>query len=237
MSESTHESAPGGSAFAQLGNLFVAPSQALDYALEHAKMWWLPFAIVLGLQLILGIWIAVTINIDVLHAMMAQAMAQTNPEQAQQTMEVLSQHGRGFFMLMSIVGVIVLGIGEVIFALYLFLADKLFSAANRGFGKWFSFTAWTWLPLAIAIIISGIVWALSSHATGMPTDPTSLNALLFHLESGDFGFSAARFSILQFWIIGLVAFGLKRWCGHSWGKATVIALVPYIVYYGLQLLI
>ncbi len=238
MTEPTDEAAPrpaGGSALAQLGNLFVAPAQALDYAHDHAGKWWLPFAIVLGLQLILGIWIAATINIQVVHAMMLQALAQSHSEHAAQAAKVISQHGRGFMMIGIVTGVIFIGIGELIFALYLFLADKLFSAANRSYGKWFSFTAWTWLPLAIAIIIGMIVWALSSHASGMPQDPTSLNALIFHFKPTDrHPYSAAQFSLLELWIIGLVAYGLKRWCGHSTAKAIVIAVIPFVVFYAIK---
>lgn len=237
MDDTDTRPARADSPVAQLGNLFVAPSQALDYAHERARMWWLPFAIVLGLQLLLGIWVAATINIQVVQQMMIQAVAQSNPQQAQRTIEMIQGHGRGFLMIGVVSGVIALGVGEVLVALYLFLTDKLFSPANRGFGKWFSFTAWTWLPLAIAIIIAGIVWGLSSHATGIPADPTSLNALIFHLEPGNFGHAAAQFSILEFWIIALIAFGLKRWCGHSWARALTIALIPYIVFYAIRLFV
>ncbi|MGH8160836.1 MAG: YIP1 family protein [Gammaproteobacteria bacterium] len=224
-----------GGALVQLGNLFAAPSQALDYAHEHAQMWWLPFVIVLGLELILGIWVAATINIQVVHAMMLQALAQSHSAHAAQAAQMISHHGRGFMMIGVVTGVVLLGIGELIFALYLFLADKLFSAANRSYGKWFSFTAWTWLPLAIAVIVGMIVWALSSHATGMPSDPTSLNALIFHFKPTDRHlYGAAQFSLLEFWIIGLVAYGLKRWCGHSTAKAIAIALIPFIVYYAIK---
>ncbi|MGH8274696.1 MAG: YIP1 family protein [Gammaproteobacteria bacterium] len=227
---------PQGGALAQLGNLFVAPAQALDYAREHAKMWWLPFVIVLGLQLILGIWIALTINIKVVHAMMLRGLAQSHSEHAAQAAQMIAHHGRGFFMIGVVTGVVAIGIGELIFALYLFLADKLFSAANRSFGKWFSFTAWTWLPFAIATIIAMIVWGLSSHATGKPTDPTSLNALFFHFKAGvnPHAYATAQFSLLEFWIIGLVAYGLKRWCSYSTAKTVVIALIPYIVFYAIR---
>jgi hypothetical protein len=219
-------------ALAQLDNLFLSPSRALDYAHEHAKMWWLPFCITLGLQLILGIWIAATINIKYVHAMMAHAIMLSKPEHAQQAIQMINQHGRGFFMMGMVFGVVALGIGEVIFALYLFVADKLTSAASRGYGKWFSFTAWTWLPLTIATIIAGIVWGLSSHSA-MPHDPTSLNALIFHFNPATQMslYRVAQFSLLEIWVIALVAFGVKRWCNASTAKAIVVALIPYVAYY------
>jgi hypothetical protein len=238
MTDSNAAPEPGparGGALAQLGNLFVAPGPALDYARERPKMWWLPFAIVLGLQLILGLWIAATINVNALHAMMLHALAQSHSAHSAQAAQMISHHGRGFLMIGAVIGAVAIGVGEVIFALYLFLADKLFSATNRSYGQWFSFTAWTWLPYTIAIVIAGIVWALSSHATGMPGDPTSLNALIFHFKpTNRHAFSAAQFSLLEIWIIALVAYGLKRWCNYSTAKAVAIALIPYIVYYAIK---
>lgn len=221
------------SAIAQLGNLFVSPSRALDYAREHPKMWWLPFGITLGLSILLSIWVAATINIKYIHAMMAQAIAQSNPDNAQQIIQAINEHGRGYFLLMAVVGSIVaLVVGEVVFALYLFVADKLTSAASRSYGKWFSFTAWTWLPLTIATVIGGIVWGLSSHSA-MPHDPTSLNSLIFHFNpmSQSSLYRIAQFSLLEIWVIALVAFGVKRWCNASTAKAIVVALIPFIVYY------
>jgi len=228
----TSETHAGPSALAQLGNIFLAPAQALDYAREHPKMWWLPYGITLLLQLILGLWVAATVNIKYIHAMMAHAIMQSNPEHANQAIKMLNEHGRGFMMIGAIGGVIALGVGELLFALYLFLADKTLSAAPRSFGKWFSFTAWTWMPITIAIIIGGIVWGLSSH-NGMATDPTSLNALFFHFSPfrQKALYSVAQFSLLEFWIIALVAWGVKRWCNYSTAKSMGIAVLPFIVVY------
>lgn len=232
--ETTHKP----SALAQVINLFVTPGQALDYADRHPKMWWLPLGIVLALNAALGVWVAFTMNLTALHAMMVAAVKKANPEHAEQAIQMISNHGRGYVLLGVFIGLIVLVIIELLYALYLFLADKIFSADSRGYGRWFSFTTWTWLPLSLAYIAAMIAWAVSSHGGAyMQGDVTSLNALFFHLKPGDHLFKLAQFSILQFWVIGLLTYGLMRWCRHGMAKALGIALLPYIVVYGIMFLV
>jgi len=227
-----------GSAFSQVINLFVAPGQALDYAREHPGNWWLPLGIVLALQAVMAVWIALTININAWHQMMAQAMAKANPEHAQQAIQMLSSHGRGYLMVVMLMGLIGTVIAELLYALYLFLADKVFSADSKGYGKWFSFTTWTGLPVALGIMASIIAWGLSSKTGSLEhLDVTNLNSLVFHFHQGSPFYKVAQFSILQFWVIGLVTYGLKRWCRHGTGKALAIALLPYIAVYGILYLI
>lgn len=236
--ENTAEATSEPSALSQLANLFVAPSHALDYADRHPKMWWLPLGIVLVLNAVLGVWVALTMNLAAVHAMMVAAIRKSNPEHAQQAIQMISNHGRGFFLLGVIGGLIGLVVVELIYALYLFLSDKVFSADSRGFGRWFSFTTWTWLPISLAYIAAIIAWAVSNHAGSMGHgDVTSLNALFFHLKPGNSLFKLAQFSLLQFWVIGLVTYGLKRWCRHGTGKALAIALIPYIVVYAIMYLV
>ncbi|MGH8427216.1 MAG: YIP1 family protein [Gammaproteobacteria bacterium] len=225
------------SAVAQLGNLFVAPAQALDYADRRPGMLWLPFGITLALDLALGVWVSLTMNLAAFHAMIIQAMSKANPEHASQAIQMITQHGRGYLLIGAIVGVVGLAIIELLFALYLFLCDKLFSADSRGYGRWFSFTAWTWLPISLGLIAAMIAWAVTSHGTGTPPDVTSLNSLIFHFEPGDRYYKLAQFSILDFWVIGLVAYGLTRWCRHGVGKALAIALAPFVVVYGIIFLV
>ncbi|MGH8127880.1 MAG: YIP1 family protein [Gammaproteobacteria bacterium] len=236
--ENTAKAASQPSALSQLVNLFVAPSQALDYADRHPKMWWLPLGIVLVLNAALGVWVALTMNLAAMHAMMIAAIQKAHPEHAEQAMQMISSHGRSYVMLGVLFWLIVLVIIELIYALYLFLADKIFSADSRGFGRWFSFTTWTWLPIALGYIAAMVAWGVSNHSGAfMQGDVTSLNALFFHLKPGDKLFKLTQFSILQFWVIGLVTYGLKRWCRHGTGKALTVALIPYIVVYGLIFLL
>lgn len=222
------------SALAQLGNLFVAPASALDYADRHPGMWWLPLGVTLAANAVLGLWIAFTMNLAAWRAMMVHLVSKSHPEAAAH----YAHAGRGYLVLGAVIGIVAIAVIELIYALYLFLADKLFSADSRGYGRWFSFTAWTWLPITLAYIAGIIAWAVSSHGVGMHmADITSLNALFFHLSPHNSLFKLAQFSILQFWVIGLVTYGLVRWCRHGTGKALAVALAPYVVVYGIVYLV
>lgn len=223
------------SALAQVVNLFVAPGQALDYARQKPGMWWLPLGIVLVLQAVMAVWVALTINIAAWRQMMVETAARANPEHAQQAIQMITQHGRSFLMFTMLAGLIGMVIIELLYALYLFLADKLFSADSRGFGQWFSFTAWTWLPVSLGIIASLIAWALSNKSGHLDQlDVTNLNTLFFHVKPGSHLFRVAQFSLLQFWVIGLTTYGLKRWRNHGTGKALAVALAPYVVIYAIM---
>lgn len=223
-------SVPQAPAMVQLGNLFVAPGQALDYADRHPRMLWLPFGVTLLADAVLGFWIAFTISLSGWRAMMLHVIAHAHPEAAGR----FAHAGRGYLIVGTVIGIIFLAIIELVFALYLFLADKLFSADSRSYSRWLSFTSWTWLPVVLAYLAGMIAWGVSGHGASLaPGDVTSLNALFFHLRPGNHLYRLAQFSILQFWVIGLVTYGLKRWCRHGTGKALGIALAPYVVVYGL----
>ncbi len=223
------------SALAQVVNLFVAPGQALDYARDRPGMWWLPLGIVLALQAVMGVWVALTMNMAAWRQMMVETITRTNPDHAQQAIQMVTQHGRGYLLFGMLVGLVFMVIIELLYALYLFLADKLFSADSRGYGQWFSFTAWTWLPVSLGVIASIVAWALSNKSSHLSQlDVTNLNTLFFHFKPQDHLFRVAQFSLLQFWVIGLATFGLKRWRGHGTGKALAIAVAPYVVIYAIM---
>ena len=230
--ETTAQADSQSSALSQLINLFVAPSQALDYADRHPKMWWLPLGITLLFSIALGVWFMLTVNINAWHAMMVHVLSQSHPEAVSR----VAHMGRGTLLFGVIGGAIAIVVIELLYALYLFLTDKLFSASNQGYGRWFSFTTWTWLPISLAYIAGMIAWAFANHSTDLRlSDITSLNSLLFHFSPASHFFAATQFSVINIWVIALVTLGLQRWRGHGTGKAIGIAIAPYVVYYGIRL--
>ncbi len=234
-SESTPPSKP--SALAQVMNIFVAPAQALDYARERPGMWWLPLGILIVLNVALTLWWAFAVNLKAFHLAQVQMLTRLHPEHAAQFSHAIMNQGRGWLYIGAIGGGVFLAILALLYALYLFLADKLFSSDNRGYSQWFSFTAWTWLPASLAFIAGIIALAISHHAPIQPSDITSLNSLFFHFKPGDHLYKVAQFSILNFWVIGLMTYGLKRWRNHGTGKALTIVVAPYLVVYLIMYLI
>lgn len=234
MNEITRGAEPDAKAglFSQLANLFVAPSQALDYARGNPGKWWLPLGVLLVFQAAFLVWWALTVNLNAYHLAEVQMLTRMHPENAGQFSHFIMQQGRGTLLLSAgLGGVIGVAIAELLYALYLFVADKVFSADSKGYGHWLSFTAWISLPVTLGVIANMVTLAISSRMSVNPTDVTSLNTLFLHLKPWDPHFKIAQFSILQFWVIGLGVLGLKRWCNHGTAKALGIVLAPYIVLY------
>lgn len=235
---SAPEKAAKPSALPQLVNIFAAPGQALDYARQHPGTWWLPLGILLVLNAASSLWWTLSVNLKALHLMQLQAMTRLHPEYASQATKHIMAQGRGALVLEVVLGGIIgLVIVELLYALYLFMADKLFSADSRGYGQWFSFATWTGLPAALGFVAGLVTFAVSSKMSLQPIDVTSLNTLFLHLKPANHFYKIARFSILNFWVIGLATYGLKRWCKHSTGKALTIAIVPYVVVYLIMYLV
>lgn len=223
------------SAIAQILNLFVAPGEALDYARRHPKMWILPLGLTLAFGIAVGAWFALGVNLEAWRGEMLRLAVARNPQAASRVGETFKHFGRGY-LLLTFAGSVFIGtiIVELLYSLYLLLADKVFSTESRGYGAWFSFTAWTWLPTILGAIATLILFALSGHNLSVQQmSITSLNALFFHLKPTAPHYSAAQFSILYFWVIALMTYGLKRWAGHSTGKALAIAAAPFVVIYAI----
>ncbi|MGH8225990.1 MAG: YIP1 family protein [Gammaproteobacteria bacterium] len=235
--EITSEIAGKPGLFSQVANIFVAPGQALDYVRSNARSWWLPLGILLVFTAAFSLWWALTVNLDAYHMAQMQMLTQLHPENADKYAHFIMHQGRGALMIGVVASLAFIAVVELLYALYLFLADKIFSADSKGYGQWFAFTTWTALPIVLATIASMIAFAVSNKTGLHPADVTSLNNLIFHLSPGDGLYKIAQFSILSFWVIGLIAFGLKRWCGHGTGKALAIAIAPYVVVYGVLYLI
>lgn len=229
--ETTAETAGKPTLLSQLANIFVAPGQALDYVRSNARSWWLPLGILLVFTAAFSLWWALTVNLEAYHMAQMQMLTHLHPESAGKYGQYIMHQGRGALMIGVAASLVVIVIIELVYALYLFLADKVFSADSKGYGQWFAFTTWTALPSVLATIAGMIAFAVS-HKTGLrPTDVTSLNELFFHLNPGDGLYKLGQFSLLSFWVIGLVTYGLRRWCNHGTGKALSIAVAPYAVVY------
>ncbi len=229
VSEPTRE----GSAITQIINLFVAPGEAFDYARKHPKMWILPLGLTLAFGIAVGVWFALGVNIEAWRGEMLRLAVAKNPQAASRVSETFKHFGRGY-LLWTFTGSVFIGtiVIELFYALYLLLADKIFSAENRSYGTWFSFVSWSWLPTIIASIVTMILFAISGVGLAA-TRATTLNALFFHLGPTTPHYGAAQFSILYFWVIALMTYGLKRWAGHSTLKALVIAAAPFVVIYAI----
>lgn len=217
----------------QLVNLFVSPSLAFDYMSSHRRSWWAPYGLTVLLAIGVGLWFSLGINLDIWRETMIQAATARAPQEAHRITTLLEHRGREFLLIAYAAGPFIgLTLLELIYALYLYLADNLLSSSKHTYSDWFNFTAWVWLPKALGYIAILITFAISpSNLTANELDITSLNALFFHLSESNRFFGVAHFSILYVWVIWLTAYGLRHSVGYGLTKAGAVAFTPFFIVY------
>jgi hypothetical protein len=91
----------------------------------------------------------------------------------------------------------------------------------------------------LAYIAAAITYLFASTQTSFYTaDITSLNTLLFHLPMSNHLMGvAASVHLTTFWVLGLMSVGFAQWNKQSLGKSVVIVLAPWVIIYGLILIV
>jgi hypothetical protein len=78
----------------------------------------------------------------------------------------------------------------------------------------------------------------SKQVMSTTLDVTSLNTLLFHVPMGGTWFALlSSLHLTTIWSLWLMVIGFSLWTKQTAGKSTVIVLAPYVVIYGLWILI
>ena len=120
-------------------------------------------------------------------------------------------------------------------ATYLHLANKLVTGVEIGFGDWFSFTVWTSFVGVFGTLAAfvTILMADSNQLSSQGLSVLSTNSLLVHANPGEPWFTwASSLSLINFWTLFLMSIGFARWTGITMVKATIIAVLPWVVIFG-----
>lgn len=211
-----------------LGNVFLEPSSTFARlkAKTHA---WLPLLILIVLSVGLMYWWISTVDFPWLVDRMASAQAKPEVQAAMRQMTQKSM------MVTTVIGAI---IGSLIVyaltAVYYLIAGKVLGS-DIGYGKWFGFSVWTSVPRLLAMPLS-VFQIMSSGGRVVAEDlnMVSLNYLVLHLPASHpwAGF-ANGIDLTSLWCIFLAVIGLKAWTGRSTGTCVTVALLPYVILYGL----
>lgn len=230
------------SPFATLGNIFVSPAQAFDDIRSHNRWLWWPLLITIAVTAAFTTWYFATIDI---HWFMLQSL-QSNPMlagkiSAEQMQQMADQATRTSPLISGVVGTILgLPIAFALFALYYFFAAKLAGYEVQGYGSWYSFVIWSSFPGIVGTLVSALMYFMRSgnQVPLQNIDLTSLNTLLIHLAPADSWYTLiSSLHLTTFWVIGLTIFGLARWAKRGLGHAAFVVLLPYVVIYGVWILI
>lgn len=120
-------------------------------------------------------------------------------------------------------------------ALYYTLAGKV-TGVERSFRHWLALASWTSTPTLLALIPAAfILLTAASNQIGQEAlQPLSLNALLFHREPGEPGYTLFNsLNLLQFVSLYLAAFGVRVWSRRSWLFSIVFTALPLVLVFGI----
>lgn len=206
------------------------PSKAFSAVREKSHVW-LPLTLmVLGSVLVLY-WYFATVDF----AWMVERMAASRPGMTDAQREAMqAAMSPGVMMWSSIAGA-ALGMPAMfaVSALYYHLAGKFLGSDIR-YGKWFAFVVWTNLPTLLSILLMAFQVATSGGRLMIDQlSMTSLNALVFNLPmEHQWAGLLNSLDLTLLLSIPLAVIGLRAWTGRSLSTCITIAVLPYLVVYG-----
>jgi hypothetical protein len=214
-----------------IGNVFTEPTSTFG-RLKAKTNAWLPLLLLIVLSVAILYWWIATLDFAWLREHMLAASPNPRPE----AREALERFMTPTSMMWSSIlgGVIGLLLAFAVTALYFLIAGKVIGA-QIGYGKWFGFSVWTSVPRLLSIPLSALQ-IMTSHGRLAPEDlnMVSLNYLLLHLPlSNPWASLANSLDLTTAWSLALTVIGLKAWTGRSTGTCVTVALLPYVVVYGL----
>ncbi len=214
-----------------IGNVILEPTPTFARLKDKGGAW-LPLLILIVLSMGIMYWWISTLDFPWLIEHTVAAQPKATPEMRAAMEKFMTPTS---MMWTSIIGAIVGSVLTMaVSALYYLIAGKVMGVPV-GFGKWFGFSVWTNVPRLLTVPLSALQIA-TSHGRLAPEDMNmaSLNYLLFHLPvSHPWASFVGSMDLTMFWSIVLAVFGLKAWTGRSTGTCVAVAVLPYLIVYGL----
>jgi hypothetical protein len=214
-----------------IGNVILEPTPTFVRLKDKASAW-LPLLALILLTLGVTYWWISTADFAWLREHLIAAQAAVKPEARAAMEKVITPT---MMLWTSAAGVVL--VTPTLFALtawYYLMAAKVMGNPI-GYGRWFSFVAWVSVPRLLVIPLMAFQIA-TSHGRLAPEDMNmvSLNYLLFHLPAtSPWANLVGNLDLATFWSAGLAAIGLKAWTGRTMGTCVFVAVLPYLIVYGL----
>lgn len=215
-------------------DIVAAPGKALDEIKLHTSWLWWPLLITMllasGLMTYYYSWVDFPWLIE---ETIRQVPAESRAESADVIRKFMSV---GTSTWTTVTAIVVMSlIIYTIQATYLHLANKLTTGAEIGFGQWFSFSVWTAFVGVFGTLAAFVVifMADSNQLATQELQVLSLNSLLVHASAGDRLFTwASSLTLINFWTLFLMSIGYARWTGAGMVKSTIIAVLPWVLIFG-----
>jgi hypothetical protein len=214
-----------------IGNVILAPSPTFARLKDKPRPF-IPLLVLILLTLAVSCWYVSSLDFAWFREHMMAAQGPMKPE----ARAAMAQFLTPTTMMWSSGAGAVVGTPLIcaIVALYYLLAGKVMGT-GIGYGKWFGFAVWTSIPRLLTVPLSALQ-ILTSGGRLAPEDMNmvSLNYLLLHVPASSpwFGF-ATNLDLTSVWSIALAVIGLKAWTGRSTGACVTVAVLPYVLVYGI----
>jgi hypothetical protein len=214
-----------------IGNVILDPKPTFA-RLKVRGGAWLPLLVLILLSLAIMYWWVTTVDFGWLREHMLSAQGNAKPEQRAAMERFLTP--TSMLWSSSIGAVVGTLLALAVSALYYLVAGKVIGVPFS-YGKWFGFSVWTSVPRLLTLPLSALQ-IVTSHGRLAPEDlnMVSLNYLVFHLPlSNPWASLLGSLDLSTVWSLVLAVIGLKAWTGRSTTTCVTVALLPYLIVYGL----
>jgi Yip1 domain len=190
----------------------------------------LPMILLLVANVGVIIWFYSTIDID---AFVNQTLSARGLNAAQRTAAAGFMSRNWLMGSAAIGGIIGLIVLQLIEAFYLFFIYE-FLDVRKSFRQWFALTWWCSVPTLITALAAAVMIVVS-HSSGSLSvlSPLSLNALFYHFDSADSGYTLLNsITLVQLLVWWLTIVGTHTWSQRSWVLNTMVVILPRVLIYG-----
>lgn len=223
------------SVFNAMTDIVASPGKALDEIKDHTSWLWWPLLITMvlasGLMVYYYSWVDFPWLVE---ETIRQTPVETRAESADAIRNFMDP-GRQTWMTVAAIVLMTLVI-YLVQSTYLHLVNKLITGAEIRFGQWFSFSVWTAFVGVFGVLaaFATILMADSNQLSNQELQVLSLNNLFIHAEAGEPWFNwASSLTLIHFWTLFLMSIGFARWTGAAMVKSTVIAVLPWVLIFGI----
>lgn len=229
MSESSY------TVFNAMTDIIASPTKALQQVKLHTSWLWWPLIISVGLAMATFAYYYSWVDFPWLVEETIRGLPAESRAEAADSVRQFMKPGQTMWITVITIVIMSLLI-YTIQAVYFHLANKMTSGSEIRFGQWFAFSVWVNFVSVFGTLaaIAVILMADSNQLASTSLQPLSLNALLVHAAPGEpWATWASSLNLISLWTIFLSALGFGLWTGSSTVKSWVVALLPWVLIFGI----
>jgi hypothetical protein len=216
-----------------LSDILYEPREGLARIKSRTGWWWVPLSLIVVVTVTVWVYYYATVDLgwyvdQIIHENDGLSLAQQSAVQQ-------SVHRSQLVWAALFKGTAAIFFWYAVQALYLFLASKVAGFEVQSYTAWFGFVAWTSLPSILTPIAACLAYLTAGTHEIFETsiDVTGLATLLGN-ELPDRWYSVvATVHVTDFWVLGLMIYGITVWTKLSVVKSGCLILIPYVLVYGI----